>query len=65
MQFQFSQLSFPSDTEVVLRDVSWQDYEKFMAELGDRPALRIHYTDRSIHLMSPSLRAWAATSAAG
>lgn len=54
MQFQFSQLSFPDNAEVVINDVSWADFERFMDELGERSSLRISYNQRSIHLMAPS-----------
>jgi Uma2 family endonuclease len=54
MQFQFSQLTFPENAEVIINDVSWADFERFMDELGDRSSLRIHYNHRSIYLMSPS-----------
>lgn len=54
MQFQFSQLSFPDNAEVVINDVSWAEFERFMDELGERSSLRIHYNERSIYLMAPS-----------
>ncbi|MEB4593591.1 Uma2 family endonuclease [Candidatus Thiothrix sp. Deng01] len=54
MQFQFSQLTFPQDTEVIIHDVSWEEFERFMDELGDRSSLRIHYNHEAIYLMAPS-----------
>lgn len=54
MQFHISQVTFPPDAEVVIHDVSWEEFERFMDELGERSSLRIHYNNRSIHLMAPS-----------
>lgn len=54
MQFHISQITFPPDAEVIIRDVPWAEFEHFMDELGDRSSLRIHYNNERIHLMAPS-----------
>ncbi|UJS25964.1 Uma2 family endonuclease [Thiothrix winogradskyi] len=55
MQFQFSQLSFPENAEVVINDVSWADFERFMDELGDRSSLRISFNQMRMHVIAPSV----------
>ncbi|MBJ6609455.1 MAG: Uma2 family endonuclease [Candidatus Thiothrix moscowensis] len=54
MQFHISQITFPPDAEVIIRDVPWGEFERFMEELGERSSLRIHYSNKRIHLMAPS-----------
>ena len=45
----------PSLTEhAVLHDVSWEDYEKILSEIGDG-ATRVTYFDGSMEIMSPLL----------
>jgi Uma2 family endonuclease len=36
--------------------VSWQQYETLLAQLGDRPGLRVTYLDGVLEIVSPSLR---------
>lgn len=54
MPLQLSQLSLPDNAEVVIRNVSWEEFEQLMDELGERSSLRVHYNDRRMHLMAPS-----------
>jgi hypothetical protein len=43
----------------VLQDISWQFYEAFLTELGDRPSLRVTYDRGSMELMTISnLHEW-------
>ena len=39
---------------IVLDDVSWDFYERVLAEVGDRP-IRVTFSDGSIEIMSPLL----------
>lgn len=54
MQFRLNQITFPEDAEVIFHDVSWEEFERFMDELGERSSLRIQYNNRRISLMAPS-----------
>ena len=42
------------DQRVVLRGMSWQDYEAFLALRGDRAAVRMYYLDGEIEVVSPT-----------
>lgn len=42
------------DQRVVLRGMSWKDYEILLALRGDRSGVRAYYLDGEIELMSPS-----------
>ncbi|MGF1515839.1 MAG: Uma2 family endonuclease [Elainellaceae cyanobacterium] len=40
-------------TSVVLKNVSWQQYEGLLEVLGDRPSSRIAYDDGALEIMTP------------
>ncbi len=42
------------DQHVVLRGMSWQDFEALLAIRGDRAGVRMYYLDGEIELMSPT-----------
>ncbi len=42
------------DQRVVLRGMSWQDFEAFLALRGDRAGVRMYYLDGEIEIMSPA-----------
>jgi len=42
------------DQHVVLRGMSWQDFEALLALRGDRAGVRMYYLDGEIELMSPA-----------
>jgi Uma2 family endonuclease len=44
--------SFEEDQHVVLRAMSWQDFEALLAIRGDRPGVRMYYLDGEIELAS-------------
>lgn len=44
--------SFEEDQHVVLRAMSWQDFEVLLAIRGDRPGVRMYYLDGEIELVS-------------
>jgi Uma2 family endonuclease len=50
----FPQLSFEEDQRIVLRGMSWQDYEALLAIRGDRSGVRMYYLDGEIELVSPT-----------
>lgn len=54
MQFRLNQITFPENAEVLFHDVPWEEFERFMDELGERSSLRIRYNNRRISLMAPS-----------
>ena len=49
-----SVLSFEEDQRVVLRTMSWQDFEALLAIRGDRAGVRMYYLDGEIELVSPT-----------
>jgi Uma2 family endonuclease len=46
--------SFDEDQHVVLRAMSWQDFEALLAIRGERPGVRMYYLDGEIELVSPT-----------
>lgn len=42
------------DQHVILRGMSWQDFEALLAIRGDRAGVRMYYLDGAIELMSPA-----------
>ncbi|HEX2685461.1 MAG TPA: Uma2 family endonuclease [Kofleriaceae bacterium] len=46
--------SFEEDQHVVLRAMSWQDFEAFLAIRGDRSGVRMYYLDGEIEIVSPT-----------
>jgi Uma2 family endonuclease len=49
-----SVLSFEEDQHVVLRMMSWHDFEALLAIRGDRAGVRMYYLDGEIELSSPT-----------
>jgi Uma2 family endonuclease len=43
----------PAGATLVVRDVSWDDYERLLEELGDRPAVRVTYDQGRLEIMGP------------
>lgn len=46
--------SFEEDQHVVLRGMSWQDFEALLAIRGERSGVRMYYLDGEIEIMSPT-----------
>jgi len=46
--------SFEEDQRVVLRTMSWQDFEALLAIRGDRSGVRMYYLDGEIEIVSPT-----------
>lgn len=46
--------SFEEDQHVVLRAMSWQDFEALLAIRGERSGVRMYYLDGEIEIMSPT-----------
>jgi Uma2 family endonuclease len=43
----------PGGTTLVAQDVSWEDYERLLEELADRPGIRVTYDQGRLEIMSP------------
>jgi Uma2 family endonuclease len=46
--------SFEDDQHVVLRAMSWQDFEALLAIRGERSGVRMYYLDGEIEIVSPT-----------
>jgi Uma2 family endonuclease len=44
----------PADDIIVLRDVTWADYQRLLEIRGDRPVPRLTYLEGALELMTPS-----------
>jgi len=53
MQVQLSQIDVQPGQKVTLRNISWDDFEQILAELGDRRASRIAYYQGILEIMVP------------
>ncbi|WP_373530484.1 Uma2 family endonuclease [Nostoc sp.] len=51
--FQLQQLSVPPGHRVILHDVSWQEFEAILEELGDRRASRLAYSQGTLEMRMP------------
>lgn len=47
------QLSVPPGQRVILKNVSWQEFEAILEELGERRAARLAYDDGTLEIMTP------------
>jgi Uma2 family endonuclease len=45
----------PDGATLVLHEFSWEDYERLLEDLRDRPHLRVAYDRGKVEIMSPSL----------
>ena len=43
----------PDGATLVLREFSWEDYERLLKNLGDRPGIRVSYDEGRLEIMSP------------
>ncbi|MFN6541192.1 MAG: Uma2 family endonuclease [Nostoc sp. EkiNYC01] len=50
---QLQQLSVPPGHRVILHDVSWQEFEAILAELGDHRATRLAYSYGTLEMRMP------------
>ena len=50
---QLRQLDVPPGHRVLFRDVSWQEFESILAELGDRRATRLAYSRGTLEIRMP------------
>lgn len=53
MLLQLSQIDVQPGQKVTLRNISWDDFEQILAELGDRRASRIAYYQGMLEIMVP------------
>lgn len=53
MQLELNQLIVPPGHQLLLRDVSWQMFEKILDELGEARAARISYSKGMLEIMTP------------
>lgn len=44
----------PGDASLTFRDVSWDEYEELLEQVGEAPGLRISYDNGSLHVMTIS-----------
>jgi Uma2 family endonuclease len=44
----------PAGATLVIHDVTWDDYEKLLEDVGNRPGLRISYDCGRLEIMSPT-----------
>jgi Uma2 family endonuclease len=50
---QLRQIDVPPGQRVLLHDVSWNEFEQILEELGDRRSTRVAYCDGMLEIMTP------------
>ncbi|MGG6266796.1 Uma2 family endonuclease [Leptolyngbya sp. AN03gr2] len=53
MLLDLKRIEVPPGQRVLLQDVSWQEFERILEELGDRRSARIAYEDGILEIMTP------------
>lgn len=53
VQIPIQRIHVPPGQRVLLQDVSWEEFEAILEELGDRCSVRVAYYDRTLEIMSP------------
>lgn len=53
MLVKLKQLSVPPGQRVLLKDVSWQDFEAILTELGENRSSRVAYENNTLEIMAP------------
>jgi Uma2 family endonuclease len=46
----------PNGATLVIHELSWDDYDRLLRDLGDRPGLRISYDSGRLEVVSPTFR---------
>ncbi|MEM8604648.1 MAG: Uma2 family endonuclease [Cyanobacteria bacterium P01_H01_bin.121] len=50
---QIQQIRVPAGQRILLRDISWSDFERILTELGENRAARIAYRQETLEIMTP------------
>ncbi len=53
MQLQLRQLDVPPGHRVLLRDVSWHEFERILDELGEHRGMRLAYSGGTVEIVTP------------
>lgn len=53
MQLELNQLIVPPGHQLLLKNVSWQMFEKILEELGETRAARVSYSKGMLEIMTP------------
>ncbi len=53
MQLELNQLIVPPGHQLLLKDISWQMFEKILEELGETRAARVSYSKGMLEIMTP------------
>lgn len=53
MLLELKRIEVPPGQRVLLQEVSWQEFERILEELGDRRSARIAYDHGALEIMTP------------
>lgn len=53
MLLELKQISVPPGERLLLKDLSWHEYEQILEELGEHRSTRLSYSNGSLEIMSP------------
>jgi Uma2 family endonuclease len=55
MQLELRQIHVPPGQQLLLKDISWQQFETILAELGEKRSSRLSYSQGTLEIMTPLL----------
>ncbi|MEW6130352.1 MAG: hypothetical protein AB1757_25175 [Acidobacteriota bacterium] len=44
----------PADSQLILRNIAWEEYEELLEQVGEASGLRINYQDGMLQIMTLS-----------
>ena len=53
MQLQLKQLFVPPGHQLLIKDISWKDYQSIISEMGDNRNSRVYYSQGILEIMNP------------
>ncbi len=53
MLLELKRIQVPPGQHIILRDISWQEFEQILTDLGEHRAARIAYKDQCLEIMTP------------
>ena len=55
MKIDLQQIIIPPGHQILLKNITWQEFEQILEELGESRASRLSYSDGVLEMMTPSL----------
>ena len=56
VEYRDAAVNIPPGGRLMLYDVAWEEYERLLVQLGDRPGLRVSFDQGRLEIVSPSAK---------